>query len=246
MARMSDERMNRIDNLRLLMQQNQWNQADLVRALGKSDAYVSKLLNRKTSFGEKAARAIEDKCNKPRGWLDQIHENVAYSADGSSPSVEVRDSASPAKYHEAKSLPGIELVGLSPADTLLPVITWEGIEMLALLNDDPRVADLPHAPAEGVAGPCVKWVILHDESGGERFRPGSRLKVTTNVEKTQPLAGRIVIVRDMQGEHYLRRYVSVTTTRFKAEPLNDGYATLDSQTEQLKVVAVVIQALIDV
>lgn len=236
----------RIDNLRLLMQQNQWSQADLVRALGKSDAYVSKLLNRKASFGEKAARAIEDKCNKPRGWLDLIHENVVYSDEPIPPQLQVQEAPRAPLYHDTKTPPALEFVDLSPGGRLLPVITWEGIEMLELCNDDPRVAGLPQAPAEGAAGPCVKWVILHDESGGERFRRGSRLKVTTEIEQHKPLAGRIVIVRDQVGEHYLRRYVQVTSTRFSAEPLNSAYAALDSERDQLRVVAVVIQALIEV
>ena len=70
-ARMSDERMIRIDNLRLFMSRKNWNPADLARELGVSDSYVSALLNGKKPFGERTARKMEERLGMHSKWLDE-------------------------------------------------------------------------------------------------------------------------------------------------------------------------------
>lgn len=68
---MSDERMIRIDNLRLFMSQKRWAPADLARALGVSDSYISALLNSKKPFGERTARKMESALGLHTRWLDE-------------------------------------------------------------------------------------------------------------------------------------------------------------------------------
>lgn len=70
-ARMSDERMIRIDNLRLFMSQKTWTPADLARELGVSDSYISALLNGKKPFGERTARKMEAALGMHSKWLDE-------------------------------------------------------------------------------------------------------------------------------------------------------------------------------
>lgn len=70
-ARMSDERMIRIDNLRLFMSQKKWAPADLARELGVSDSYISALLNAKKPFGERTARKMESRLGMHSKWLDE-------------------------------------------------------------------------------------------------------------------------------------------------------------------------------
>lgn len=234
----------RIDNLRLLMQQNGWKQADLCRTIGKSDAYVSKLLGKKSSFGEKAARYIEEKCKKPRGWLDEVHPSHTYPP---ATATELRAEEGPPNEPTAH-LPVIQSATfISPplSDSLIPVITWEHIEMLELDNADPRLNSCAQAPSEGASGSKTKWIIMKDESGGDRFPVGARLKVEADLQRTPVKPGRYVVVRDARGTYAVRRYVQVSGTHFRAEALNDAFAPLDSERDGLEVVAVVTQALID-
>ena len=64
---MADDSLIRRTNLKRLKK----TPTELSRALGKSPAYYSDLMNRPDkSFGEKAARAIEDGLDLARGWLD--------------------------------------------------------------------------------------------------------------------------------------------------------------------------------
>jgi len=70
-ARMSDERMIRIDNLRLFMSQKKWAPADLARELDVSDSYISALLNGKKPFGERTARKMEARLGMHSKWLDE-------------------------------------------------------------------------------------------------------------------------------------------------------------------------------
>ena len=234
----------RIDNLRLLMQQNGWKQADLCRVIGKSDAYVSKLLGKKSSFGEKAARFIEEKCKKPRGWLDEIHPSHAY-AEPHATALVAAEKTPPGSILHTPVIQSAAFISPPLGDSLIPVITWEHIEMLELDNADPRLNSCAQAPAEGASGSKTKWIIMNDESGGDRFPIGARLKVDADLQRTPIKPGRYVVVKDARGSYAVRRYVQVSGAHFRAEALNDAFAPLDSERDGLIVVAVVTQALID-
>lgn len=234
----------RIDNLRLLMQQNGWKQADLCRAIGKSDAYVSKLMNQKSSFGEKTARNIEEKCKKPRGWLDEIHQHANYAE--AEPISFLVEEPRPLDLTPATAIvKAATFIDEPLSGRLLPVITWEHIEMLELDNTDPRLKSCAHAPAEGASGLKTKWIIMNDESGGERFPVGARLKIEVDSGAIKPKPGKFVVVKDDKGTYAVRRFVQVSGEHFRAVAANDAFATLDSERDQLKIIGVVVQALID-
>lgn len=69
-APMSDDALIRLGNLRAM----QKTPTELAARTGKTHAYFSDLLRGKKSFGEKAARAIEEAFSLPRGWLDEPHD----------------------------------------------------------------------------------------------------------------------------------------------------------------------------
>lgn len=240
---MNDERMIRIDNLRLLMQQNGWKQADLCRVIKKSDAYVSKLLGKKSSFGEKAARYIEEKCGKPHGWLDQPHSPLTYDTPEINFLV-ASESIAALPVTKPRVQPAT-FITPPTGGSLLPVITWEHIGMLELDNTDPRLKSCAHAPAEGASGGKTKWIIMNDESGGDRFPQGARLKVELDRTIAPAKPGKFVVVKDRKGSYAVRRFIQVSGDHFRAVAANDAYATLDSERDGLTVVGVVVQALID-
>lgn len=234
-ARMSDEKMIRIDNLRLLMKQNRWNNADAARSLGVSDQYISMLLGGKKNFGEKAARKFEEKAKKPRYWFDRDHGDELDAADAPSSigtDIGTRTDSEPAKY-----LPVIQSDG-----RLIPVITWEKLYMLDAENSDPQLAGAETAPAEGRAGSKTKWVFMPDESMQPRLHQGCRLKIEPG-HVARP--GNIVIVRNAKGDHFVRLYRLVSGDHYEAQAANEGFGTLDSVRDELEVVGVVVQALID-
>lgn len=234
----------RIDNLRLLMQQNGWKQADLCRAIGKSDAYVSKLMNQKSSFGEKTARNIEEKCKKPRGWLDEIHQHANYTE--AEPVSFLVEEPRPLDLTPATAIvKSAAFIDEPLSGRLLPVITWEHIEMLELDNTDPRLKSCAHAPAEGASGLKTKWIIMQDDSGGERFPVGTRLQVEADLTKVAPRPGKFVVIKDRRGNYAVRRFVQVSGGHFRAEAANNAFATLDSELDGLTLVAVVVKALIE-
>jgi hypothetical protein len=69
---MSDDRLIRVQNLNGLCAQRDWGPADLVREAGSSYSYWRDLLLGYKSFGEKAARSIEERLGlTPCGVLDQ-------------------------------------------------------------------------------------------------------------------------------------------------------------------------------
>lgn len=48
---------------------------------GVDPTYVSQLLNGHRSFGDRAARNMEEKIGKPPGWLDQDHSGAGLTHD---------------------------------------------------------------------------------------------------------------------------------------------------------------------
>lgn len=66
----------RIKNLKRLIQEKSNSAAEFSRTYGTDSSYLSQLLNRHRSFGEKAARNIEESVGLARGELDRPHNGV--------------------------------------------------------------------------------------------------------------------------------------------------------------------------
>jgi len=71
----------RLINLRKLLKEASSASA-LAYAAGTSPAYISQILSQKTksSIGNRLARKLETATNRPRGWLDQLHNDHAGAA----------------------------------------------------------------------------------------------------------------------------------------------------------------------
>ena len=241
---MSDERMIRVDNLKLLMKSNGLNKADLSKLLITSDSYVSKLLSgRPGTFGEKAARKVEEKFKKPRFWLDEVHPQGEYSDESLKQAAPLPAAERAGEYNVLKLVVNAE----NATDcTLLPVITWEQLPMLFFKNTESRLANTEHIRTDARASDSAKWLQIQDDdaSMADRLPPGTRLLVEPCETEEAVSAGAFVIIHLQPDEYIVRRYKQVTRGRFLAEPVNPAYATLDSETTPMRVVAVVKQALI--
>lgn len=72
-ATMAADKLIRVENLKALCEERSLTAKDLERLVGGRDTYWHGMLAGTRSFGEKAARKIEEKLTLPRGWLDQSH-----------------------------------------------------------------------------------------------------------------------------------------------------------------------------
>lgn len=75
---MNDSTLIRLENLRALGK----TPAELTAAVGNSKQYWSDMLRGRKSFGETAARKIEEKLELPRGYLDQANIEVSPDVSG--------------------------------------------------------------------------------------------------------------------------------------------------------------------
>lgn len=234
----------RVENFKALLKERKLMNVAAAAILGVSHTQVTKLLSNKTgTFGEKAARKVEERFGIPRGWLDVPHEGISYSEESlKEVGAHPKAGENPALYlvHAGNGVHPVT----SPSATLIPVITREKIYMLQLDNRSPEVKELEHLPADGESGNLVKWFVVDDKANEDKFPEGSRVKVDADVKARPPKPGNFVIVRTRGGSHQLRRYSVVSDDHFQCEATSPGYAVLDSQRDGLVVVAVVIAAYI--
>lgn len=76
---MSDVQRDRLNNLRRLVAERGLTPQSLSDRLGSRYSYWRDMLAGEKSFGEKAARRIEEGLNLPRGWLDGLNQTRALS-----------------------------------------------------------------------------------------------------------------------------------------------------------------------
>lgn len=245
---MSEDRMIRVDNLKKIMKARSMSNADLQALLVVSHTMVTKILSNKPgTFGEKQARKIEEalKPKLPRGWLDQVHDDVEYTEDSLAEIAQMhRTAGERAGNYAVTPIPGTHQVA-KPSGTLIPVITRENSYMLPMDNRSPEVRALEHLPAEGEDGPLIKWYIVDDRANEPTLPRGSRLKVDADTKKRPPEPGNYVVVRTGGGSYLVRRYTLISEEHYLAEASNSSFAALDSKRDGLTVVAVVIAAYIN-
>jgi hypothetical protein len=83
----SDERLIRLENLRRLCAERGLTPQSLSDRIGSRYSYWRDLLVGQKSFGEKAARRIEEDLDLPRGWLDSVHDKGELASDTNAPVV---------------------------------------------------------------------------------------------------------------------------------------------------------------
>lgn len=230
----------RIDNLKLLMRLNSWSPADLARRVRKSDSYISQLLTGKKNFGEKSARSIEERCGKPRYWLDAVHDELDYTSVGNSSENVGVTNDSHSNQSESPALP--PQVTHGDDGRLLPVVPWEYLYMLDADNSSRELLACEQAPAYGPASIKAKWIIMPDDSMTAQYHKGCRLKIEP---RSHADPGKLIVVKDKHGSFFVRLMRVISDSHFEAHATNPGFGTLDSKRDGLVIVAVVTQALID-
>jgi transcriptional regulator with XRE-family HTH domain len=118
---------------------------------------------------------------------------------------------------------------------LVPLLPWDMVSEMYRNNTDSEVADLPKAPASPDVGPAAKFVQMPDDSMVGRINQGDILLFDPHKE---PSPRCVVLVRTKDGSHVVRMYRARTGGAWDAVPENDGYATLRSDVDELKLIAV--------
>jgi hypothetical protein len=122
----------------------------------------------------------------------------------------------------------------------LPLLSWGQVDLM--LETNIYIAGLDgvsfvDAESETV-GPRTKFLIMPDDSMSPRIEKGDRLTVEPDWA-AEP--GEIALLRDQQGEHYIRRIKSIRSGHFIAEPENSAaFESLDSAAFGLVIVGVVV------
>lgn len=218
----------RIDNFRLLMKQTGKSKADIARHMKVSDTYVSKLLTGKPgTFGEKAARRIEEVFKKPRFWLDVIHPDGEYGET----SVE-QEGAGVVLYGTFPSS-GVttgdnRFSGLHAEEArdtrfpMAPVLQWGnlGAELLRANREWPE-EELKAVPTAKAVSDKVKWVPVPDDSLAPKVLQGDLIAIDP---EGQPQRGEVALFQTTDGEFLLRRF----------QPLvGEGFEAIDGQGRAL-------------
>lgn len=222
MTRMSDERMIRAENLRFLMKQLSLNKAEVARVLGTSDTYVNKLLSGKPgTFGEKAARKVEEKFRKTRFWLDSPQTTQANGDDGTQEKTEF-----PNEYSSSQPTTPLVLGECSPltlssfADQrvtrfpLAPVLQWARLgEDLYRANSEWPTGDLKAVPTTRQCSDKIKWVPVIDDALSPKIIPGDLIAIDPH---GKPQSEQVALFLTADGQYLFRRYQPLANGNFEA------------------------------
>lgn len=245
----------RTDNLKLVAAQRKLNPASLARLLDCSDVYAGKLLSGKSTFGEKAARSIEDKLKLPRGWLDEVHDEVDYT-DESLKEIEQRSPSTkphveiPQKEGEPfHALTTTALLaseksnfykGFTSVTTLVrsPVVEWDrlGIDLYKGIDDfnEATTEFRPYFTKKQTGDRC-KFVRLETDAHAPRLLHGDIILL--DPDNLKPKHDEVALFSLHDGSYALMRYRS-TIDGFEA--YDERGRVLDSKKHGLKVCATAI------
>lgn len=219
-----DLRRQRLQQLLEKLGQERGAQAKLARIVGKASAQISMWLNGTRSIDEQSARDMELHAGLPERWFDALlphggplHEPdpPQYWTDQHHPSEgpDLRGRGTPVAQ---------DLIHLS--NTIDPItIAWESILATPLparfrvrVPDDAMVLDDPPSMRTG------DWAEFVPATGA------------------QP--NQVVLLRDRDGNVYIRRYMLRRPGHWVAVARHSGYAPMDSQADGLEVLALQVGA----
>lgn len=235
---MGDDHMNRVENLNLLMKERQWNKADLGRAIGTSDTYAGALAEGKKSFGERAARNIEDKLGIPKGWLDQDHSGGSDMPHTSHAAKEPRMSyATAADQGISEAAPPSNVQHACATNgALAPEIDWGRLGAELYKDNDDWPADARRlVPTSRTISNKTKWLRLTDDKLSPTVIPGDMVAV----DPMQPPSNeRLALIKCADGSHILRFWRPLADGNF--EVFDGSGRTLESKRHGLSVVGAVV------
>jgi transcriptional regulator with XRE-family HTH domain len=199
----------RLQRLLCLLEEHKGIKKVLAAAIGKAPAQVSQWVNGTRTITEETAREIERGAKKPPGWLDL-------------PLDTPEPEKSPAVKADSRSGEGVESGYQLDAITVTPSkkpprLAWEGLLTVDELPPVFEVA-MPDDSMEPIT-PRGTILVLHRDA--------------------EPVPGHGVLVKDGRGGLYIRMYQRGPVDRWIAQPRNPGYSALDSEREDLRILATV-------
>jgi hypothetical protein len=238
---MSDERMIRIENLKLLKKQTGWTNEHIGQLMGVSGAYVGKLINKKTAFTEKTARHIEEVAGKPRMWMDAVHSDGKYSEydkDDLSMGAHALTTGTETPLFAGEPQSHVVMKSVLSATNIprAPVVEWAALEetVLKQKREWPAEAYRAFTPVVDEVSDYVK-IAKVVESPLPSIQPGDMVAVDP---KATPWDDCVVVIRLTSGRLVLRRYRQLATGGFEAICPNEP--PLDSARHGVTVLGVVV------
>lgn len=249
MARMSDDRMIRHDNLLLLLKMRGWEITDLQTAIGCSYTHAYRLVHNKTTFGEKAARNYEEKLKLVRGWFDRVHMEGEYSQESirsampaDSPEMLVAEESRtpyPHTYGVVGTTPpklGLFTSFNDPVKTMLrsPVIKWEQLGKDLTLNNALLAAEvwLPVPPS---ASDVCKWVTVEQDHPRLGVKRGHHIAVEPLTTGRALDEGELYLFQNVAGQFFLGELRHLAGGNYEALP--DSGPPLEAVRHGIRAVA---------
>jgi SOS-response transcriptional repressor LexA len=227
------EHLVRVEALRAHQRARGWTDADLARALGRSQQQIRTWFlpveqRDARRIGERLARDIEEKLGLPRYALDMRPAEHA----------QLVMEESPLWGKAAERVPTTSEPWVTNATPrLIPVVEWG--DFLVTGHTAParqpssRALETFAAATEG-----ARFLEVQDDSMAPTFNRGDHVLIDPGAT---PAAGDEVLVRTSSGELHLRTFRPRTAAAFDAVALNQHYLPLNSTTDGLTIVGVCIE-----
>lgn len=180
----------------------------LADATDSAPAHLSQIKNGMREMGDAVARRIEAMTNKPRGWMDTLHEEEKDKAFGN--------------------------VRPAPMDIRrIPVISYvQAGNPKEVINDYAPGTGMAEIWTDLELGPDAFALIIEGDSMEPDFKAGDKVLIDPSV---QPRAGQYVVAKCPGEEATFKRYRprgrdQEGNDRFELVPLNDAYGPILSDT----------------
>lgn len=196
-------------------------QAEFCRRIDVTTESLRKWTTGETAPTRKRRQQIAAELGKSEQWV-QFGEPVNTSSQLGLTENASQDRDEQEQFTTSPPVMRGSLHGMQVATTQTPLtgITWElYVNMLR----------------EGVDLSAGQWVVITDDANSPEINPGDECYIAPGVAK----AGSLAVFRTGDGDVVLRRFRTVTATRYEAAAVNQGYATLNSVSDQLQLVGVV-------
>lgn len=195
------------------------NEQELGRALGYNDGGYIRAMLREGKFSRPITEKTVAKIEALPGLGGWFSKNVSDATPPALGGGVTRRRARGAMYVPIRSV---------------PVLSSAELKYMSFLNEDPRLAGSPRVPVAADTGPRAKAIYLPDDSMMP-MRAGDLIHLDPDL---LPHAGDKVLVEDSSGNFYIREYRLRSGGAFEAAASNPAHATLHSETDGLKVIAV--------
>lgn len=246
---MSDERMIRAENLKLLKKRLVKNNKEFGELMGWTGAYVGKLCERKTPFTEKTARLIEERNELPKGWLDEVHMGSEEARRATSAKGAIRGAdAAPLDAIRSKlggnisylrtdsSDPGPltlrEHVPAAKSHGLAPVVEWASLGV-GLYKEDMELGAAAYIAAPEDSPPDTKWYIVDTDMPRFRIKRGNKVAIARLDSADGCADGDLNLFMTASGAYFLGEFRRLLVGY---EAIPDTGLPLDSERHGVKVV----------